>query len=184
MKRHIYIILTVFLTACVTKSADKNQAEVNSKKIYTRTSLQTTLRDNNIIDATDYNYATYFIVVADTSKNYSILYKKMFDLNRKLHIPIDTMGRFYNKTKNLIALPDNHEDKLYAGQYFLRRFPSETLSLEYLHYYQYQAGKKTIALLTGIYKLEKSADSALIVLYKTEKKVFKIKTRIYVGCIH
>jgi hypothetical protein len=186
MTRHIYIILTVFLTACGTTSADKNRADVDSTKIDTTTSLQTNVgTDNSVVeDTTDYNNATYFVVVADTSLDYPTLHRKMFDLNSKLKIPIDTMGRFYNKTKNLIALPDNDEDEIYAGDYFPRRFPSDNLSLEYLNFYQRQASEKTIALVTGIYETEKSADSALTVLHKTEKNVFKIKADIYVGCMH
>ena len=186
MTRHIYIILTVFLTACGTTSADKNQADVDSTKIDKTTSLQTNVGTYNSVeqDTTDNNNATYFVVVADTSSDYSTLHQKMFDLNSKLKIPIDTMGRFYNKTKNLIALPDNDKDEIYAGDYFPRRFPSDNLSLEYLNFYQKQACKKTIALVTGIYETEKSADSALTVLHRTEKKVFKIKADIYVGCMH
>ncbi|MFC4816796.1 hypothetical protein [Flavobacterium sp. GCM10023249] len=186
MKRHIYIILTAFLTACGTTSEDKKEAEVNIAKIDRTINLQTNIApDNNIEeDTTDYNNATYFVVVADTSHDYSMLHKKMFDLSSKLKLSIDTMGRFYNKTKNLIALPDNDEDEIYAGDYFPRRFPSDNLSLEYLNFYQRQAGEKTIALVTGIYETEKSADSALTILHKTEKKVFKIKADIYVGCTH
>ncbi len=130
------------------------------------------------------NNATYFIVVADTNRNYYALHKKMFDLNRQLHIPIDTMGRYYNKAKNLIALHDNGEDEMYAGEYYPRRYPSENLSLEYLNLYQNLAGEKTIALVAGIYEHEKSADSAMDVLKKTEKKVFKIKADMYIGCMH
>ncbi|MBK6338753.1 MAG: hypothetical protein IPF63_03905 [Bacteroidetes bacterium] len=186
MTRHIYIILTVILTACGTTATDKNDRKIQSNKVETTTNLQSVVStDNNQLeDTTDYNNATYFVVVADTSLDYSTLHKKMFDLNSKLKIPIDTMGRFYNKTKNLIALPDNDEDEIYAGDYFPRRFPSHNLSLEYLNFYQRQAGEKTIALVTGIYETEKSADSALTVLHKTEKKVFKIKADIYVGCMH
>lgn len=186
MTRHIYIILTVFLTACGTTSADKSGADVDSTTIDTTTILQTTVAtDNSVVeDTTDFNNATYFVVVADTSADYYLLHKKMLYINRQLNIPIDKMGRFYNKTKNLIALPDNDEDEIYAGDYFPRRFPSDNLSLEYLNFYQRQAGEKTIALVTGIYETEKSADSAMIVFHKTEKKVFKIKADIYVGCTH
>lgn len=186
MTRYIYIILMVFLTDCGTTSADKNGADVDSTRIDTTTSLQTTVTNNNIVteDTTDYNYATYFVVVADTSLDYPTLHEKMIELNSKLKIPIDTMGRFYNKAKNLIALPDNDEDEIYAGNYFPRRFPSYNLSLEYLDFYQRQAREKTIALVTGIYETEKSADSALVVLGKTEKNIFKIKADIYVGCMH
>jgi hypothetical protein len=186
MTRHIYIVLTVLMTACGITSADKNGTDVNSTKIDTTLKLQSTVAiDNSILmDTTDYDNATFFVVVADTSFDYSVLHKKMFDLNSKLEIPIDTMGRFYNETKNLIALPDNDEDEIYAGDYFPRRFPSDNLSLEYLDFYQRQAGEKTIALVTGIYETEESADSAVAVLRTTEGKVFKIKADIYVGCIH
>ena len=45
-------------------------------------------------------------------------------------MPTDTMGRFYNKFIDLIALPDDYENIMYAGQYFERREPTENLSLE------------------------------------------------------
>ena len=187
MTLKMYIILTAFLTACGALSEYKNRAhQIHPSKSVEMTSLKTTLVNENGVaeDTTDYNYATYFVVVVDTSHDYSTLHKQMFDLNSKFKIPIDTMGRFYNKTKNLIALPDNYEDGIYAGDYFPRRFPSDNLSLEYLNFYQSRAGEKTIALVTGIYETEKSADSALTVLHRTEIKVFKIKADIYVGCMH
>ncbi|ASS49640.1 MAG: hypothetical protein A3D31_01965 [Candidatus Fluviicola riflensis] len=186
MKKTLYVILTVFLTACGTVLSDTNNEVITSTPIDPTALAQNSVStDNNAAEDTlNYNYATFFVVVADTSFDYSILHKKMFDINRQLNIPIDTMGRSYNKVKNLIALPDNDEDEIYAGEYFPRRFPSENLSLEYLDFYQRQAGEKTIALVTGIYETEKSADSMLIVLQKTEKKVFKIKANIYVGCMH
>jgi hypothetical protein len=72
MTRHIYIILTVFLTACGTTSADKNQADVDSTKIDKTTSLQTNVGTYNSVaqDTTDNNNATYFVVVADTSSDW------------------------------------------------------------------------------------------------------------------
>ncbi|MBD8490747.1 hypothetical protein IFO69_18490 [Echinicola sp. CAU 1574] len=174
------------LTACGTTPTDKNNVETQTSKVETTASLQTAALTNNkqLEETTGYNNATFFVVVADTSLDYSILRKKMFDINKKLNIQIDTIGRFYNKTKNLIALPDNDENEIYAGNYFPRRFPSDNLSLEYLDFYQRPAGEKTIALVTGIYETEKSADSALTVIHNIEKKAFKIKADIYVGCMH
>ncbi len=188
MSRHISIILIVFLVASETISANNNLSDIDFTTINTKT--KTNLQVNSATepdvtkDTTDYNIATYFVVVADTSLDYNVLHKKMFKLSRQLNIPIDTMGRFYNKAKNLIALPENDEDEMYAGDYFPRRFPSESLSLEYLNFYQRRAGDKMIALVTGIYETEKSADSILTVLRKIEKKAFKIKADIYVGCVH
>jgi hypothetical protein len=135
-------------------------------------------------DTADYDYATYFVVVADTGKDYDVLHKKMVRLSRQINLPIDTLGRFYNRTKNEIVLPENDEDEIYAGAYFPRRFPSENLSLEYLNFYQSQAKDKTIALISGIYEIEKHADSALMVLRTTEKNAFVLKTEMFVGCMH
>ena len=83
----------------------------------------------------DEQYMNAYIVVSDTSQNYFELRQKMFELSKVLKTEIDTMGRGFNKNKNLICLPENDEDEIYAGDYFPRRYPSETLSLEYLIYY-------------------------------------------------
>ncbi len=186
MKQYIFTVATVIMTACGTATSDNNRNDIQSNKIDTSAGLSTIVSTNKseMEDSTDYDNATFFVVVADTSTDYYFLHKKMFDLNGQFNIPIDTMGRFYNKTKNLIALPDDDKDELYAGDYFPRRFPSENLSLEYLNFYHKKAGDNTIALITGIYESEKNADSALTLLHKTEKKVFKIKADIYLGCMH
>ncbi|MBO2008081.1 hypothetical protein [Hymenobacter negativus] len=189
--RHTCLLLVIILTSCEVRSTNKNAEgrgieypKVDSTAIvHTDVSTKQALVD----DTTDYSnadYATYYIVVADTSFDYHILHKEMFSLSNQLSIPIDTMGRLYNKTKNLIALPDNDEDEMYAGDYFPRRTLSENLSLEYLNCYQKHAGEKTIALVAGIYETDKSADSVATVLRKVEKGAFKIKSTIYVGCMH
>ena len=136
--RHFLIILTITLSACEETTSKVNVAQAMSNSIDTTTFVQT------VGDTTDFNNATYFVVVADTNSDYFFLRDKMFKLSMRLQLPIDTMGRFFNKTKNLIALPDNDEDEIYAGDYFPRRFPSDNFSLEYLDFYQREAGEKTI----------------------------------------
>jgi hypothetical protein len=136
-------------------------------------------------DRSEENYdVTYFVLVADTGLDYYALRHKMISLHSKFKIPIDTMGRFYNQAKDLIALPDNDEDEIYAGEYYPRRFPSDNLSIEYLNFYSKQSKEKTIALLTGIYETEKSADSALSIIKQVEQNAFIVKADIYIGCIH
>jgi hypothetical protein len=135
-------------------------------------------------DTIDYDYATYFLVVADTSKDYFLLRKKMMNIHSKMNWPIDTMGRYFNKKKNEIVLPDDDEDELYAGSYFPRRFPTRDLSLEYLDFYQERAGERTIALVAGIYETEQSADSALTIVRVFDKKAYKLKSEIFIGCMH
>jgi len=141
--RFIYLLSTAFLLACGASSPEQNKAGTDLVKVDTSTNAGTNIKEENGIagDSSDFNNATYFVLVADTGKDYSSLRRKMFDLRNTLKISIDTMGRIYNKKKNLIALPDNDKDEIYAGEYFPRRFPSEKLSLEYLNFYQKQAGE-------------------------------------------
>lgn len=128
--------------------------------------------------------ATYFIVMPDTGQDYWALHTKMLSLNKSLNLPIDTMGRYYNKTKKLIALPDNDEDEMWAGEYYPRRSPSEHLSLEYLHFFQPNAPQKTIALVSGIYENEKGADSAVAALKTAGIGALKLKSEVFIGCMH
>lgn len=186
MKSYFFILVTAIIASCGTASPDKNEKEGDSIDIKTALGFHASLEADSALynDTTNYDHATYFVLVADTNLEYSVLRKEMFDINEQLNIPIDTMGRFYNKTKNLIALPDNDADVMYAGDYFPRRFPSSNLSLEYLDFYQRKSREKTIALVAGIYETEKSADSALTALQKNVTRAFKIKADIYVGCMH
>ena len=129
-------------------------------------------------------YADYFIVVIDTGFNYSALRTQMFRLSNELGIAIDTLGRTFYEKKNLIALPEDDEDEIYAGDYFPRRDLGENLSLEYLDFYQQDASKKRIALVSGIYEDKKSADSALKIIKTIAPKAFSFKANIYIGCMH
>lgn len=182
---HIIALLTALLTACSQQPTDNKSTVPGSTTDTLAVSQDTVTTDGvNSLDIPESDMATYFVVVADTGMEYPCLRKRMSDLNLALKIPIDTMGRYFNATKNLIALPDDDEDEIYAGDYFPRRFPSEHLSLEYLSLYKQDSGEKTIALVTGIYETEKSADSALAVLRQTETKVFKIKADLFIGCMH
>ncbi|MCB2408747.1 hypothetical protein [Hymenobacter lucidus] len=135
-------------------------------------------------DSANDEYETYYVVVADTSASYAALHRKMMGLNKQFAIGIDTMGRYFDTAKNRIILPDTSSDEMYAGDYFLRRFPAHSLSLEYLDAYQAAAGKQTIALVTGIYEQEAAADSALAVLRPASRNVFKIKSNMFIGCMH
>jgi hypothetical protein len=187
MTKHIFIILTFLLISCENAVKDKiKKRETQSNNIDTLINTKALVASSNeqFEDTLNYDFASYYVLVADTNQDYFTLQKKMFDLNKKFNIPIDTLGRFYNKSKNLIALPENDEDEIYSGDYFPKRFPSNNMSLEYLDFYYSPAGKKTIALVIGIFEKEENADSVLSVLNKLEKKIFKMKSDNYVGCIH
>ena len=169
MKQVIWTLLAFTLVACGASSKDSTQKNPNIGKVQY---------------ALDPDHETYFVAVVDTGLDYHLLRNKMVKLSRDLHIAIDTMGRSFDKNKDLIVLADNDPDEMYAGKYLPRRYPSGTLSLEYLGFYDAKAKEKTIAIIAGIYETQKSADSAMVVLSKKEKNSFKIKARIFVGCMH
>jgi hypothetical protein len=143
----------------------------------------TLIQNLELADFDDQNMDVY-IVVADTSADYYSLRKKMFELNSKLGYDIDTMDRSYNSTKDLICLPENHPDDIYAGDYFPRRYPTETLSLEYVNFYNTQLSDKTIGLVTGIFDDEKKAEKKLNIIKSHSKNAFIINTNLYMGCMH
>ena len=181
MKKTIYFLSVIILFSCGKKPVE-NKHIVNGIKSFSKKEIKV---DNKVlIDSSNVDYATFYVVVADTSQNYYILQKKMLKLSSLMKLEIDTMGRYFNKEKNKISLPDNAEDELYAGDYYPRRMPSESLSLEYLVLYQRKSRENTIALVTGIFDSESRADSALKVVKKYEFKSFKIKSEMYVGCLH
>lgn len=132
----------------------------------------------------DPEYANYFIVIADTAAGYYPLRSKMVSLDQGLHFGIDTMGRFYHADKKKIALADNDEDEMYAGEYYPRRYPSGGFSLEYLNFYKDDSKDDMIALVGGIYETRRSADSVANILKKKEKKAFVQEAKVYVGCMH
>ena len=133
---------------------------------------------------TDEQTLPYYVVIADTGISYDLLHQKMVMVNKALNIPIDTLGRYYDRKKDLIVLPDNDPDEIYAGDYFPRRDASESLSLEYLNFYKRSSRKRTIALVAGIFEKKNSADSAFAFIKKYSDKGWVLYTKIYQGCIH
>jgi len=190
MKTYYLLIIVCLLAACKSKPAKVNTDSAKVKKVKVlpasykaaNTVIPTKADTSDIAEELD-AYVDYYVVVADTGLNYYSLRDKMFELNRTTGIAIDTMERGYNKAKDLIALSDKDEDEIYAGEYYPRRFPSKTLSLEYLDTYQFDTSPKTIGLITGIYENKTNADSALQAIDKV-KTAFVFKGRVYVGCMH
>ncbi len=140
----------------------------------------------NAQEISEEQYMSYFIVVSDTSRNYVEIRQKMFTLSKRLKTEIDTMGREFNKAKNLICLPENHGDEIYAGNYYPRRYPSETLSLEYLSYYTNKniPSKKTIALVAIVTRNKAKAMKKLKEVKKYSDKAFIMDASVYMGCMH
>ncbi|MBR9861468.1 hypothetical protein GYB22_12140 [bacterium] len=128
-------------------------------------------------------YIDAYVLVVDTSLNYSGLREKMFDLSESCKIEIDTMGRSFDSTRNLICLPDDAEDEIYAGEYFARRYPSVRLSLEYFHYYsEDNCSEKMIALIACISTDPEMAETLLESIKPQSISTFIIRKQIFMGC--
>lgn len=137
-----------------------------------------------VADTTNQDMAKYFLVIVDTGSNYNSLRNQMLGLAYNVKVPIDTLGRTFDKVKNRITLPEDDEDEMYAGDYFPRRIPSRSLSLEYFDVYQKNADPQTIAMVAGIYEQAASADSALALLKQAAPKAFRLDANFYIGCMH
>ncbi|MBW4889706.1 hypothetical protein KXQ82_08260 [Mucilaginibacter sp. HMF5004] len=188
MNKAFLLLCVALLPACHSGDRGKagelqtkfSTAPLHTKKVTHVTQSYKATTDDNA----ESEILPYYIVIADTGLNYDVLHQKMISINKPLKIKIDTLGRFYNPKKNLIQLPDNDPDEIYAGDYFLRRGEGESLSIEYLNAYKGSSNEKMMALLSGIYEKKSSADSALVLLKKTSASSFVLKADIYMGCMH
>lgn len=132
----------------------------------------------------DAEYETMYIVIADTAQSYYSLQHTMYQLSGTLNIPVDTQGRHYNEEKDLIALADDDEDEMYRGDYYPRRSAGTNLSLEYYNMYDSITTAKNIALVSGQYENQKSADSLLSIIAPHAPHAFVRAASMYMGCMH
>jgi hypothetical protein len=130
------------------------------------------------------DYAWYHIVIVDTSDRYDKLMDELRTVETRNGLKVDLMGRYFDKKKQAIILPENDEDELYAGSYFPRRYPGNTLSIEYMNAFTPQAGNKTMALVARIAEKKKDADSLMNVLKANHSNTHIITSKVFIGCMH
>jgi len=177
----LVITSVILYTSCVSttgSNAARDSVITASPTLYADTI------DNVITGGDTSDYVILYLAIADTGKDYNSLRTEMFAINKALAIPIDTMGRYYNTKKKEIVLPDDDNDEMYRGQYFPRRFPSVSLSLEYYKTYDDISTSKNIALVAGMYEHKASADSALAAISSLGRHAFVLKAPVYAGCMH
>jgi len=181
MMRYCLILLIFLLAAC--NDSQKQMARVD---VVEKNSAVIVDSNDSLVDTSTVNedYTDYWIVIADSGLDYPQLLNRMVQLKNECNLPVDSMGRFYNKKKNLIALPDDDEDELYAGEYYPRRFESDYLSIEYLNFYQSSSSEKMMSIVAGIYEDKLKADSLYTALKPKCNTLMKFKTNLYTGCMH
>lgn len=181
-----YFILFIFWVALISCSnSGGKDAPVTDSTTVATTTLDTPAAVTEAGEETTDDMATYYVVIADTGRDYYVLDKKMYKIASVMKSKVDTMNRYYNTEKNRIVLPDDDEDEVYAGEYFPRRFTSDVLSIEYMDQYDTSEGAGSImALVTGVYETQTSADSLSRALDKAGFKSRVVKAEMYIGCMH
>jgi hypothetical protein len=125
-----------------------------------------------------------WVLIGDTSLNYFALDAEMYLWAGQLNWGIDTMERYYNLMKKALITSEKSEDELYRGEYFPRRFPTETINIEYLNTYTQYTTANTFALVFGIYESEVEAKKALNKSIKVSQRAYVLPSYLYMGCIH
>ncbi len=176
------VVVSLTLPCCNNTPTKPSAINDTTNRTILKVASETTKMPSPDIDTSD--FAIEYLTVADTGLSYDKLRKEMFDLHKLHGWPIDTMGRYYNTKKNEIVLSDTADDEIYRGEYFERRFPSESLSLEYFRSYSDSSSTKNIALVCGLYESKKSADSLLLILKQNAVHGFVQRAKRYMGCEH
>ena len=94
------------------------------------------------------------------------------------------MNRYYNKRSGKLILSETDEDELYRGEYFPRRYPSATLSIEYLNAYFPEAPENVFVMVAGIYGNKSEANAAVKRWKSTFPKIRTQPAQVYIGCMH
>lgn len=145
---------------------------------------ESTARPELMHDGFSNNEEDYYLVIADTAISYYSIRSQVAKLTSIYDIEFDSLGRMYDAQIDSIILPRNSEDEMYAGQYVLRRFPSSTSSIEYLSAYQANSSFNTLALVAGIFDDIQKATNAALLITPNFPKLYILKSRIYIGCLH
>ena len=131
-----------------------------------------------------WNYMHVYLVVLDMDSSYYPLQSLMYEISESAIIEIDTGTRCFDAARNLLCLPEDDDDDLYAGEYYPRRFVSSFLSIEYLDYYVEPAPSGVMFLLGGIYDSKASALKRVNYLKTFYADAHIIETALYQGCMH
>ncbi len=174
------LLPVAILSACSGQNTHAGGADSTASAVI----VQDTLPPITEADDSAFNYMVLYITVADTGQDYYLLRTLMFDIQKATTWPIDTLNRYYDRKKHKIVLSEVDDDEMYRGEYFPRRYPSGSQSLEYYSTYSDQSTLTNIALVAGIYETAETADSSLKAIKPYASKAFVRKANVYVGCMH
>lgn len=185
--------LFIFCAAC-SQSTPNNSVHSDSVAIQSASLSDSVLLDSSSVlpisnslsvdrDLGDDMMQDYFIVVADTSRNYYYLRNTMYDVSKKSGLIFDSLGRIFDPKRGIIV-PYDSDDEMYAGEYFPRRFEGSELSIEYYNSYVQQSHKSNMVLVAGQYTEEYAAQKQLRKIKQFCPNAYIIPAKLYNGCMH
>lgn len=183
--KYYLVLLTIVLASCgnATDNTKENADATDTSTVQPVMSHADSVAEGLIYDESQ-DYATMYMVIPDTGKDYYKIRQKMFDIHNKTKLSIDTLGKYFDQAKQKIILPEDSEDEMYAGDYIFRRFGEDFMSIEYLSSYQERCDEHTMALVAGIFDNKNSADSLMTIITKAGFPCHVMQTEMFVGCMH
>ncbi|MEI8348896.1 MAG: hypothetical protein WCI77_01980 [Candidatus Omnitrophota bacterium] len=127
-------------------------------------------------------FADRYILILKSTKDYGEAVTFAKKAGKGLGLEFDNKHREYSKKKGIYFSKD-YEDDDYAGSYYPRRYPGESVTLENSADYEgFSPGY--IIVVGGIYNDKSGADKALSRVKKIYKRARIRKTNMWMGCIH
>lgn len=189
-------LIIVSLFSCTKEESTSNEirkSEVSSKKIVAVNPDDLNFEENE--EFRDESELNFIISVAE-GYNYDSLKSLALQTAALLNFKFDTLGRYYHPEKGIVV-PENADDEMWAGEYFLRRMSDDIVSVEMRHAYidtaiannelqveRFSQDTSRMFVFAMMYPSKESADSLaeIIRVDFPETKVFP--ATIYMGCMH
>jgi hypothetical protein len=144
-------------------------------------------------DESELNY----IVTAGEGYNYDSLKSVAMHISTLLHFKMDSLGRYYNRKKESIVVPEDDADEMYAGVYYLRRTGEDFVSIEMSYAYAdtsiihdeikmnaLNSDTTKMFVFVNMYTNKASADSLAQIVRRKYSLTKVIPVRVYMGCMH
>lgn len=195
MKKLLILIIALICLVSCTDNSDKTSNQKDNPSDSLSIANQGSQTDENYIP--ENNYELYFVVVVADGYNYNSLKRIALEASEYLKYKFDTLDRYFNPSRKKIVLPDNYEDDIWAGEYYLRREGGDFVSIEMQGSYidtltekdktaseLFYADTLKMFVFANMYPEKKYADSLLKILKPKFKHATIIPTKIYMGCMH
>lgn len=131
-------------------------------------------------------WQTSYVIIAGESESYEQLNTQAAQLSKLTGIKYDNTGLVWSADKQL-HFPEDSDDEIYAGSYYMRRYDEDRISLEMRDWYfdiSPDKHSKKMIIVAGIFGDKKNANTQLKKIKKHFPSAYIRTTRIYMGCIH